>query len=452
MRYFIFKSLLYTFFLALNLYIAAEFSYLFIEYPEHHSFGQYLWQMPAYFIFYFYYKLMTRRMVTSSEFILMQKANLFALVIIVSIIFVSKTSDDYSRAIILVYFLLNVLSPIWVYLIKREVMKNDFFRKDIFVVSDADGYKNIEKWFTHDNAFGFDVKEVLMVDTLSHQEMKDAIDRCIESGEYHAAVIALDKVGRSRTFYYIDHIQHHISRVIVLPKLTRMPLFNAEIFNSINHKGMAFFVKNNLLNPVDRLLKVIFDTIMTAILILLFSPILMSLYILVYISTKGHPIYKQRRIGHNGRAFKIYKFRSMRMDADQVLEELLENDPDAKVEWEKEFKLKDDPRITKIGAFLRKTSLDELPQLINVLNSQMSLVGPRPIVKAEIEKYGDYFDYFKAVKPGITGLWQISGRNDIDYDERVQLDVWYTRNWSVELDIVILLKTAVVVLSRKGSY
>ncbi|HIP58949.1 MAG TPA: undecaprenyl-phosphate galactose phosphotransferase WbaP, partial [Campylobacterales bacterium] len=121
-------------------------------------------------------------------------------------------------------------------------------------------------------------------------------------------------------------------------------------------------------------------------------------------------------------------------------------------EWEREFKLKDDPRITKIGQFLRRTSLDELPQLYNVFQGKMSLVGPRPIIEDEIAKYGEYFDYFTAVKPGITGLWQVSGRNDISYEERVRLDVWYVRNWSMELDIMILVKTAAIVLARKGSY
>ncbi|WP_051906708.1 MULTISPECIES: sugar transferase [unclassified Sulfurospirillum] len=142
----------------------------------------------------------------------------------------------------------------------------------------------------------------------------------------------------------------------------------------------------------------------------------------------------------------------MHIDADDRLEELLETCEESKEEWERDFKLKDDPRITKIGQFLRKTSLDELPQLINVLKGEMSLVGPRPITEAEIQKYGEYFEYFTAVKPGITGLWQVSGRNDIDYDERVQLDVWYVRNWSIELDIQILIKTVLVVLGRKGSY
>jgi undecaprenyl-phosphate galactose phosphotransferase len=229
-------------------------------------------------------------------------------------------------------------------------------------------------------------------------------------------------------------------------------MINGELISSIHHKGMAFYVKNNLLSVVDQFLKNFFDYAMAIVLIVLFSPLLLCLYTIVYIASKGHPLFTHERLGYGGKKFNVWKFRTMHIDADQRLELLLETSAEYKEEWENDFKLKNDPRITKVGHFLRKTSLDELPQLINVLRGEMSLVGPRPIVEAEVSKYGDFFQYFTAVKPGITGLWQVSGRNDIDYNERVQLDVWYVRNWSIELDLEILIKTAIVVLGRKGSY
>ena len=142
----------------------------------------------------------------------------------------------------------------------------------------------------------------------------------------------------------------------------------------------------------------------------------------------------------------------MCVDAKEKLEELLSNDPEARAEWERDFKLKNDPRVTKSGAFLRKTSLDELPQIFNVLKGEMSLVGARPIVKEELERYGEYVGDYLMTKPGITGMWQVSGRSDIEYRERVLLDSWYVRNWSVWLDIVLLFKTFKVVLLRKGAY
>ena len=130
----------------------------------------------------------------------------------------------------------------------------------------------------------------------------------------------------------------------------------------------------------------------------------------------------------------------------------MEKDPEARAEWEKDFKLKNDPRITKSGAFLRKTSLDELPQIFNVLKGEMSLVGPRPIIRDEIPRYGKYIEDYYMVRPGITGMWQTSGRSDIDYDERVQMDTWYVRNWSIWFDIVLLWRTFSVVLNKKGAY
>ena len=169
-------------------------------------------------------------------------------------------------------------------------------------------------------------------------------------------------------------------------------------------------------------------------------------------SDGGPAFYKQTRVGKNNTHFEMYKFRSMCIDAKERLEELLKTDPEAKAEWQKDFKLKNDPLITKSGAFLRKTSLDELPQIFIVLKVEMSLVGPRPIIRDEMVRYGEYINDYLMVKPGITGMWQVSGRSDIDYAERVLLDSWYTRNWSVWLDITLLFKTFKVVLLRNGAY
>ncbi|HBX9503913.1 TPA: UDP-phosphate galactose phosphotransferase, partial [Klebsiella pneumoniae] len=166
---------------------------------------------------------------------------------------------------------------------------------------------------------------------------------------------------------------------------------------------------------------------------------------LLYISRKvkqdgGPAIYGHERIGKGGKSFKCLKFRSMIINSKEVLEELLAKDEDARREWESTFKLKNDPRITKIGAFLRRTSLDELPQLFNVLKGEMSLVGPRPIITAELVRYNEEVDYYLLSKPGMTGLWQVSGRSDVDYETRVYLDAWYVKNWSMWNDIAILFK------------
>ena len=189
-----------------------------------------------------------------------------------------------------------------------------------------------------------------------------------------------------------------------------------------------------------------------AILALLFLlPLMMVVAIAVFLHDGGPVIFAHRRIGRGGTTFSCLKFRSMVIDAEGRLNEFLQNDPLAREEWERDHKLRHDPRVTRLGDFLRRTSLDELPQLFNVLRGEMSLVGPRPIVAAEISKYGRRFKHYCAVKPGITGLWQISGRNDTTYRARVAMDCIYAKSRTVGLDLAVLFFTVPAVLSRRGS-
>ena len=181
-------------------------------------------------------------------------------------------------------------------------------------------------------------------------------------------------------------------------------------------------------------------------------PFLLLIALAVKISSPGPILYGNRRLGLNGVYFSAYKFRSMIMDADKKLERILEADPRLREEWESSHKLKDDPRVTKIGKFLRRTSFDEFPQLINILKGEMSLVGPRPVTDAEIEKYGENARRILTVKPGLTGLWQVSGRSDTDYSERVSYDIYYLQSWSVWLDLWIIYRTPGAIFKGKGAY
>lgn len=452
MNYILFRVIIFALLLSLNLVAAIELSKLFISDPLSHSLSRYGWLITIYLLAYYTHRLMTRRMVTTNEMMVILKSNIIALFAIFFVVSLAKIGDGLSRTIVLVYFLFNMFNPLWVYWIKKRFIRYGWMRKPVFVIGDSAGIENIQHWFAPDNPFGYDIAAIINVDEEPMRVVHQKIDILIQSGRYHAAIIDVDAPDIHEVSNLIDHIQKNVHRVILLPKISKTPMINGELISSIHHKGMAFYVKNNLLSVVDQFLKSVFDYLMAVMLIILFSPILMILYALVSISTKGHPLFAHERIGLGGRKFRVWKFRTMHLDAQERLNLLLESCEESREEWERDFKLKNDPRVTKIGNFLRKTSLDELPQLINVLRGEMSLVGPRPIVEAEIEKYGEFYHYFTAVKPGISGLWQVSGRNDIDYDERVQLDVWYVRNWSIELDLEILIKTAIVVLGRKGSY
>lgn len=202
---------------------------------------------------------------------------------------------------------------------------------------------------------------------------------------------------------------------------------------------------------LGRVGKRIFDLAGALVLLLLLAPAMLLLMWRLR-AEGGSAIYGHVRVGRGGRQFRCFKFRTMVPDADRRLAELLASDPEAKAEWEREFKLKNDPRVTRLGDFLRRSSVDELPQLFNVVRGEMSLVGPRPVVEAELARYGDKLDDYLAVRPGMTGLWQVSGRNDTSYERRVALDSDYVRNWSFRRDISILFRTVGVVLGRKGAY
>ncbi len=208
---------------------------------------------------------------------------------------------------------------------------------------------------------------------------------------------------------------------------------------------------NQLLLPGPRILKFFFEVVVSAIGMICLLPLFLVIALTIKLTSKGKIFYKSKRLGAGNKTIQVWKFRTMYQDADSRLEKILSENPEMEREWREKFKLTRDPRITPIGNFLRKTSLDELPQLINVILGEMSMIGPRPIVTAEKKYYGSQYKVFSRVKPGITGLWQVSGRSDTSYDDRVSLDIYYITNWSIWLDILILVKTVKEVLRCHGA-
>ena len=205
-------------------------------------------------------------------------------------------------------------------------------------------------------------------------------------------------------------------------------------------------------SPLGGRAKRSFDLAAAASALILLLPLFCLIALAVKLWDRGPVFYRHRRIGRNGVPFDCLKFRTMVVDADKVLRRHLRRDPEAAREWEQKRKLANDPRVTSLGSTLRKTSLDELPQLINILKGEMSVVGPRPIVTAEVPKYADCLPLYLRARPGLTGLWQVSGRNDVDYDQRVSLDRHYVEHWSLPRDLVIIVRTVGVVLAGRGCY
>jgi Undecaprenyl-phosphate galactose phosphotransferase WbaP len=211
-------------------------------------------------------------------------------------------------------------------------------------------------------------------------------------------------------------------------------------------------VRQNLFSDLDQAIKRVLDICLVLIALPILTVLFIVLAVLIRVDSPGSIFYTQKRIGKDGREFTIWKFRTMVVNAEQDLKEYLLKHPSLHTEWQDNQKIKNDPRVTAVGKILRRFSLDELPQFINIFHGEMSLVGPRPIVQEEIPNYGDNYHLYTKVKPGLTGLWQVSGRNDLTYNERVNLDEYYVRNWSVWMDIYIIATTINAVLTGKGAY
>jgi Undecaprenyl-phosphate galactose phosphotransferase WbaP len=241
--------------------------------------------------------------------------------------------------------------------------------------------------------------------------------------------------------------------VFLVPPMVGLPLNGMQTFNFFSHEVLLLRATNKLKNRSARLLKRVFDVTASGAALLLLSPLLLYVAWRIRRESPGPALFKQQRIGLNGAEFGIFKFRSMVLHADKVLEGWKHTNPSLWAEYvQSNFKLANDPRITPIGRFIRRTSIDELPQLINVFLGHMSLVGPRPLLARELDAYGSSIDVYTNVRPGISGLWQISGRSSTTFDTRIALDRWYIRNWSFWHDIVILFKTVKVVFRTEGAY
>lgn len=265
------------------------------------------------------------------------------------------------------------------------------------------------------------------------------------------AVAVLLASGMKLPYENISEVNRYFSKVLIVPSFgqdTRRYWLTPCDLGCV----VGLELRQNLHDRRRLFVKRTIDLLACCLLLPVLIPLFLLLGILIRLDSPGPVFFRHGRTGRNGEKIRIFKFRTMRRNADRLLDEYLGENPHLREEWERDQKLRHDPRITRMGRFLRKSSLDELPQLINVLSGEMSLVGPRPIVSSEVAKYGDIYEEYCRVSPGITGLWQISGRNDTGYAERVALDHYYINSWSVWLDIWILWRTIPVALKGSGAY
>lgn len=388
-------------------------------------------------------------------------AVLYALITCLLALYFMEASMLASRLYVILFGVLALFN-IYVgrYVLLKVLKTTNLLMKPIILIGAGKTAELVIRFFEGDLGYRYRVVGLLDDAPISEKlpqkflllgKVSDAESIIRDSG-VKTVIITAPGMDAERLEKLVTKIQPLVRDILFVPDLMMLPLGHVGVEPFYTEKVFMLSIRNNLARRRNRLAKRTFDLVATICGGFLILPILIVIAILVGVDNKGHIIFAHRRVGRNGKLFPCYKFQSMVPDAQERLEEYLAKNPEARKEWEESFKLTNDPRITKLGAFLRKTSLDELPQLWNVLMGDMSLVGPRPIVTKEIERYGDYIREYYMVLPGITGMWQVNGRSDTTYEERVSMDTWYVRNWSVWIDLVYLFKTVKTVFTGKGAY
>lgn len=448
--------------------LAAEFAALFLRnflmtYSTYHVRPIYFYCItPLVFMaFLAMSKLYTRKMLF---YRLVQKifhSCLYGVSFALILMFLGRVSEEVSRLYVGLFAVFVFLFLVAVrYLMKKTVGKTRLMMTPVLILGAGLTADAIVSEFRKDTGLNYRV-----IGFLEDNEPKTAyagdypilggfadLEKVVAETGVTTVLIAAPGLSQEKLSELLYRAQSLCADVGIVPNLVAVPMSNVEAESYYDAKIMVLHVRNNLALKYNLLLKRIFDLVLTVVGGLMISPILIGIALWIKHEDPGPALFRHRRVGKDGKEFDCYKFRSMCVDSQERLKKLLASDPAAKEEWERTFKLKNDPRITKSGAFLRKTSLDELPQLLNVLKGEMSLVGPRPIVQKEVPRYEEFIKEYYKVLPGITGMWQVSGRSDIDYPERVRMDSWYVHNWSIWLDIVLLWRTVSVVLKHKGAY
>lgn len=410
--------------------------------------------IPAIYIFFVEHTKVNERFIFFWE--TMQRtfyAVLYSEIFCIIALYVFKSSNYLSRSYIVIFFVISFLS---LYLFRQLLVKIcnklNILKTPVIFVGNGKATEDIIYFTNHNNCFGIKVADIVEeIEDIS--QLRKNIIRKIEQLKVKTIIIAIPNLEKNKLLDLVEDIQPLVRNLMFVPNTVGIPVINLEVKKIYESNMLLLSIRNNLAKKTNRRIKRIFDIVFSLLTMVIIIPVSIIVMILIMIESPGAaPIFKHYRVGRGGTLFPCYKFRSMVPNAKEKLQEYLKNNPEAKIEWDKYFKLKNDPRITKIGKIIRKTSIDELPQFINVLKGEMSWVGPRPIIKDEIHYYGKYIKDYYAVLPGITGMWQVSGRSEIGYKDRVSLDVWYVRNWSIWIDITLILKTIKTVLFRKGAY
>ena len=358
------------------------------------------------------------------------KALISSMIIIFAYLAMSKSIEDYSRILLILSFVYMIfLIPFMKRVVKHKLYDLGLWRKPA-------------KFYSENELLEYEIRENHYLGYIKS-----------DSDKADTVFINSKAMSVERLQSTIDEAMKRHKEVLFIPILNEFDLTLSRIYELSNIRSNFISLKNRLKSRFRRSMKYIFDYVLAVLSLPLTLPVIGITAIIIKKDDPKSPIFfNQERIGKDGKLFVCYKFRTMIPDNQTIFEEYIKENPKEAEYYHKYRKLKNDPRVTGIGKILRNTSIDELPQIFNVLKGEMSLVGPRPYLPEEKSIMDGYYRTITNVKPGITGLWQVSGRNDIDFRERVETDVWYIRNWNLWLDIVVIIKTIKVVFYRDGAY
>jgi Undecaprenyl-phosphate galactose phosphotransferase WbaP len=433
-------------------------------FPAERPFGNFsdIWWIFLIWIFFFSYEgIYTRRYSFWDEIKALWLAAFFSTAGIFTIVSIGKLTGSISRVVIFLMGGIAVMTlPLVRMLVKKILRRLGLLKRRVLILGAGATGTLIANALRREPNYGYEVvgfldddaeKTGLKIDGVKVHRGVDRAAAYLRACNITDLFIAMPGAGKERLQGLINDLQHKVERIFFVPDIFGVAVIGTNLHHFSNEEAFALELRNNLAEPFNIIVKRIFDVTMSVLLLPLFFFLMAVITIFLKLDSKGPVIFSQERIGRGGRTFRCFKFRTMYADAEERLKGLLERDGEAKEEYEKFWKLRNDPRVTRVGKFLRATSLDEAPQIVNVIRGEMSLVGPRPYLPTEKECLGAQAATILLTKPGITGLWQVSGRSNTSYDYRIFLDASYVRNWNLWVDIVILFRTVKVVLNQSGA-
>jgi Undecaprenyl-phosphate galactose phosphotransferase WbaP len=386
----------------------------------------------------------------------------FSFVILMLFVFLSREYTRFSRVVIILAWTLSLfLFPLFRHVAKIMLVRLGLWKKKVLILGTDETARAIARGIRANPTIGYEIMGFLGTDEkdigkalLDNLKIIGDVAQVEYWGQKAGTldiIISLPEIDQQQLIELVETSEKVAETIKIVPSIGNIFTIGVDVETFGNVLSLS--VPRNLVKPWNIYIKRIMETALTALLMVVFSPFLLIIAAAIKIDSRGPALFFQDRLGENGHQFKLIKFRSMYVNADSKLKDYLKQNAAAKTEWQEYQKLRNhDPRVTRAGKFLRKYSLDELPQLFNVLTGNMALVGPRPYLPREKAEIGKSYDLILRVKPGMTGLWQVSGRNTLPFRQRLLLDEYYIRNWSLWMDVVILIESVKALFSREGAF